>query len=162
LMGSHGNDQCAFIDGGVPRLDIPSYTWCTEARVLAALWLCAFHIPTCFAACPMASILHERHFLADRENIHPRRQCSCACGRCQTFAPQLPPSRCRFPSRDFLQLLSVASMRVLQRCACPWDCTNSLRPFSLALSHFSTRRSATRLNRCVPTTTCVTKWKRGI
>jgi hypothetical protein len=57
LMGSHGNDQCAFIDGGVPRLDIPSYTWCTEERVLAALRLCSFHIPTCFAACPMASIL---------------------------------------------------------------------------------------------------------
>ncbi len=28
LMGAHGNDICAFEDGGVPRLDIPSYTWC--------------------------------------------------------------------------------------------------------------------------------------
>lgn len=30
LMAAHGNDICAFDDGGVPRLDIPSYTWCTE------------------------------------------------------------------------------------------------------------------------------------
>ena len=32
LMGAHGNDICAFEDGGVPRLDIPSYTWCTETN----------------------------------------------------------------------------------------------------------------------------------
>lgn len=32
LMGAHGNDICAFQDGGVPRLDIPSYTWCVETN----------------------------------------------------------------------------------------------------------------------------------
>ena len=32
LMGAHGSDICAFEDGGVPRLDIPSYTWCTETN----------------------------------------------------------------------------------------------------------------------------------
>ena len=32
LMGAHGPDICAFEDGGVPRLDIPSYTWCTETN----------------------------------------------------------------------------------------------------------------------------------
>ena len=31
-MGAHGKDICAFEDGGVPRLDIPSYTWCTETN----------------------------------------------------------------------------------------------------------------------------------
>jgi beta-glucosidase-like glycosyl hydrolase len=32
LMGAHGHDICAFEDGGVPRLDIPSYTWCVETN----------------------------------------------------------------------------------------------------------------------------------
>ena len=32
LMGAHGSNICAFVDGGVPRLDIPSYTWCTETN----------------------------------------------------------------------------------------------------------------------------------
>jgi hypothetical protein len=32
LMGAHGRDICAFEDGGVARLDIPSYTWCTETN----------------------------------------------------------------------------------------------------------------------------------
>ena len=30
IMGSH--DGCAFSDGGVPRLDIPAYTWCVETN----------------------------------------------------------------------------------------------------------------------------------
>ena len=29
---AHGNDVCAFDDGGVLRLDIPPYTWCTETN----------------------------------------------------------------------------------------------------------------------------------
>eukprot|EP00038_Savillea_parva_P031675 m.89355 g.89355 ORF g.89355 m.89355 type:complete len:785 (-) comp9801_c0_seq1:94-2448(-) len=32
LLGAHGKDMCSFLDGGVPRLDIPSYTWCTETN----------------------------------------------------------------------------------------------------------------------------------
>ena len=32
LLGAHGSDICAFEDGGVSRLDIPSYTWCTETN----------------------------------------------------------------------------------------------------------------------------------
>eukprot|EP00039_Didymoeca_costata_P008454 m.112515 g.112515 ORF g.112515 m.112515 type:complete len:776 (+) comp14090_c0_seq3:191-2518(+) len=32
LMGAHGKDTCAFLDGGVARLDIPQYTWCTETN----------------------------------------------------------------------------------------------------------------------------------
>lgn len=32
LMGAHGHDICAFQDGGVSRLDIPSYTWCVETN----------------------------------------------------------------------------------------------------------------------------------
>jgi beta-glucosidase-like glycosyl hydrolase len=32
LLGAHGTDICAFEDGGVPRLGIPTYAWCTETN----------------------------------------------------------------------------------------------------------------------------------
>eukprot|EP01046_Picozoa_sp_COSAG06_P026049 COSAG06_NODE_2221_length_7313_cov_6.831577_2_plen_395_part_00 len=32
LMGAHGKEICTFVDGGIPWLDIPAYTWSTETN----------------------------------------------------------------------------------------------------------------------------------
>jgi len=32
LMAAHGSDICAFVDGGIERLGVVPYTWCTETN----------------------------------------------------------------------------------------------------------------------------------
>jgi len=79
LMGAHGSDICAFEDGGVPRLDIPSYAWCTETNTgYCAAAAAAAAVPV-LTPPPLLLIV-----------IVPHRSVSSAClqeGRCATTFP---------------------------------------------------------------------------